>query len=241
MTLPCSVEENSAFLTEWQRYFQGDGIDFDYHFMWAHQKDPGYVHISRILHQDIQHLHQMGLHGFMSCQVQRAFFPNGLGVTVMGRTLWNRGLSFGQIAEDYFKSAYGEDGLLCLTYLEKLSELFEALDLEHVHERKFGGHPAFSQILDHIRQFRPIIERNLALVNRCHFVSWMHLNMHGDIWFALSEALEQLYEGQTQEARSSWEVLRDRLWEREDECQQVLDVHNFAGVYDSIFACDPKK
>lgn len=241
MTLPQSVEENTAFLKEWQHHFQGEGIDFDYHFMWAHQKDPGYVHISRILHQDIQHLHRMGLHGFMSCQVQRSFFPNGLGVTMMGRTLWNRGLGFEQIAEDYFKSAYGEDGLLCLIYLEKLSALFESLDLENVHEREFGGHAAFSQIQDHIRQFGPVIERNLDIANRCHSVSWMFLNIHREIWLALSEALELLYEGRTQEALSSWQVVREKLWEREESCQQVLDVHNFVGVYDGIFARDSKK
>ena len=46
-------------------------------------------------------------------------------MTVMGRTLWDSGLGFEDIAEDYFAAAYGADGPACREYLAKLSELFD--------------------------------------------------------------------------------------------------------------------
>ncbi len=123
-TFPTSVEGNLAFLKAWQELFQGDSFDFDYHFMWAHFRDPGYYNIADILHKDIQNLVNIGLNGFISCQTQRAFFPTGLGMYTMGKTLWNRDLDFDSIKEEYFSAAYGKDGSLVSEYLRKLSVLF---------------------------------------------------------------------------------------------------------------------
>ena len=37
-----------------------------------------------VLHDDLQLLDRIGLGGFSSCQVQRAFFPTGLPMAVLG-------------------------------------------------------------------------------------------------------------------------------------------------------------
>lgn len=67
----------------------------------------------------------IGLNGYVSCQVQRAFLPAGLPMYVLGKTLWDSGLEFEQIAEEYFTAAFGDDGLLCMKYLETMSEHFD--------------------------------------------------------------------------------------------------------------------
>jgi hypothetical protein len=77
--------------------------------------------VSRGLHQDLVQLRTIGLNGYMSCQVQRAFFPTGLGMVVMGSTLWNSDLPFDVLAEEYYRDAFGEDGPACRAYLESLS------------------------------------------------------------------------------------------------------------------------
>ncbi|BBH21555.1 DUF4838 domain-containing protein [Paenibacillus baekrokdamisoli] len=233
---PLSIEENVSYLEDWQHVFSGDGFDFDYHFMWAHQKDPGQVSITRILHEDIKHLHQIGLRGYMSCQVQRSFFPNGLGLTVMGRTLWNRNLSFEQITGDYFISAYGKDGLNCRNYMTTLSQLYDNLDLEKAADRDQVDKSVFESIYTLIRQFEPIIERNLLIPNRCHAVSWSYVNHHKDIWFMMTQALELLYGGEASEARTQWQAVRNRLWEIEELVQPVLDIYNSVLVFDGVFA-----
>ncbi|BBI32877.1 DUF4838 domain-containing protein [Cohnella abietis] len=235
MEFPLTIEENVSYLVDWQHIFSGDAFDFDYHFMWAHQKDPGQVSISKVLHEDIQHLHQIGLRGYMSCQVQRSFFPNGLGLTTMGRTLWNRNLSFEEISEDYYMSAYGRDGVNCRNYMTSLSELYDFLDLEKVSNRIQVADDVFTQIYELIGQFEPVIERNLGLSDQCHSVSWHYMRHHKDIWLDMTRALELLYKGKVEEAKAYWQAIRLRLWEKEDQVQPVLDVFNFVLVFDGIF------
>jgi hypothetical protein len=223
-------------LADWQRIFTGDAFDFDYHFMWAHQKDPGQVGISKVLHEDIKQLHRIGLRGYMSCQVQRSFFPNGLGLTTMGRALWNRNLSFGEIAEDYFVGAYGRDGVNCQNYLTSLSNLYHCLDLEQrITDRFLADRGVYERIYRLIREFEPIIERNLDLPERSHSVSWNHLRYHKTIWLEMTRALEILDDGDAAGAREHWQAVRSKLWENEEQVQNVLDVYNFVLVFDGIF------
>ncbi|MFC5404375.1 DUF4838 domain-containing protein [Cohnella soli] len=234
---PLTIEDNLSYLKAWQAMFGGEGFDFDYHFMWAHQKDPGQVAISRMLYADIRHLREIGLHGYVSCQVQRAFFPNGLGVTVMGRALWDSTLSFEEIAADYFRSAYGDAGGQCLNYLTELSKLFDLLHLDAPFSTsEVGRNPGlFERIGSTLRNFKPVIEQNLSSPDACRSVSWMHLKVHQELWLEMTDALGLLYNSETEEARARWTTLKNRLWEKEEQVQEVLDVFNFVYVYDGIF------
>lgn len=236
--LPLTAEGNVSFLQAWKKDFPGDSFDFDYHYMWAHQRDPGYVHIARIVHEDIRGLNRLGLDGFVSCQVQRSFFPSGLGMNIMARTLWNKELEFGEIADDYFAAAYGEDGRLVLNYAAELSKLYFDLHLENAASvRKESALPSvFSKIYSLIREFEPVIEKNAHQANSCHASSWRYLKLHAEIWTEMTRSLEQLYKGEDEQARRMWENVRTMLWAIEDECHPVLDVYNFVGVWDEFFS-----
>jgi hypothetical protein len=237
ITLPQTVAGNVAFLTEWQRHFSGEGFDFDYHLMWEHHKDPGNTMIAQILHRDIQHLQDIGLEGIISCQTQRSFFPNGLAMTVMASTLWDKKRSFDAIAENYFNSAYGKDGSLCRRYLQEMSELYFELDLENkAYRQKKGKNDVFQRIYSLFQQFEPVLTRNRIHDCICHSTSWRHLNMHAEIWGELTSALEELYRNNPKQAQTKWEALRLKLWEIEDQYQPVLDVYNFVWVFDGIFS-----
>ena len=67
ITLPTSLSQNLAFLRGWQAQFRGESFVYDYPLGRAHYGDFGYVGISRIIHQDIRKLRQMGLDGYISC------------------------------------------------------------------------------------------------------------------------------------------------------------------------------
>ncbi|MBB3067058.1 hypothetical protein FHS14_000028 [Paenibacillus baekrokdamisoli] len=237
LDLPQTVEGNVSFLNAWRSQFQGDSFDFDYHFMWAHQRDPGYVQISKVLHEDIRHLHQLGLNGFVSCQVQRCFFPNGIAMTVMARTLWNKEISFSDIAEDYFASAYGKDGMACLAYATKLSELYFELNLEKALTREdIDSQSLFSKVYSLFHQFESVIESNIQRENQCHARSWEYMKLHTDIWKELTHGLELLEGEDAVQAQQLWEDMKIRLWELEDSCHHVFDVYNFVGVFDAVFS-----
>ena len=230
--LPNTVEENIAFLKKWQKGFKGEGIDFDYHFMWAHHKDPGYFAISRILHEDILSLHDIGLNGYVSCQVQRSTFPNGLGIYVMGRALWSKNLTFDKIAEDYFLSAYGENWKSCYDYLEKLSELYFELDLEEkiicASKKKAV---LCDEIIKHLENYQ--FENEIGSDN-CWMLSWQILKEHSIIWIEITKALREIYLGNKSQAQKHWAGIKTRLWEIEPEYAKYLDVFNFIRTFEGV-------
>ncbi len=232
---PNSVEANLSFLKAWQTHFQGDSFDFDYHYMWAHYDDPGYQNIAQILHKDLQNLRNIGLNGFVSCQTQRAFFPTGLGMHVMGRTLWNRELNFEAIQKEYFQGAFGEDSLLVSAYLSKLSELFRILqDLKQDEATIDEFEKTTQQIISLIKDFAPIIEKSMDDNDKCIRNSWRYLEIHQQICIRLAE----IYETNKKEGKSNatklWDEIKALVQEKEDELQTVLDVYLFISTLERV-------
>jgi len=137
--MPRSMGEFIAHLEGWQDMFGGDSFDFEYHLMWAHYADPGYMKISRVLHDDMAALDNVGLNGMVSCQVQRAAFPVGLPMYSMAKALWDKTSKFENVCGEYFTSAFGEDAKAVEEYLTKISDMLELSsyrkgDVEKVHK-----------------------------------------------------------------------------------------------------------
>jgi hypothetical protein len=238
LDFPRGVEENVAFLRAWQGLFSRpiDGFDFDYHLMWDHAYDPGYMQAARVLHADLQQLRALGLDGFSSCQVQRASFPTGLPMTLMGWTLWDRERDFDEIARDYFAAAFGEDGELARAYLERLGELFDPVYVR-------GEKPAVSdeaaarlrQVAATVEAFRGVIARNAGQDDECRAASWTYLAHHADVTRALADALEARARGDAAGATEKWQDLRRMAWQREPDLHTVFDTWLFTKVYDEKF------
>ena len=122
--LPKSVGENVARLRQWQDIFDGDSFDFDYHLMWNHVYDPGYVFAAEILHADMCSLPQLGLNGMVSCQMQRVSFPTCLPMYAMAAGLWDASRSFEDVCDAYYHAAFGRYGEWVKTYLAGISDGF---------------------------------------------------------------------------------------------------------------------
>ena len=237
LEFPKSVDANVAFLREWQSLFSGDSFDFDYHFMWDHVHDPGYTQTAQIVGQDMLGLRDLGLNGLSSCQVQRAYFPTGLPMTVMARTLWNRDLSLDEIARDYFESAFGPDGAACREYMAKITDLFDPV---YMRGEKTVVDPEVAERLGRIpgvvEAFRPVIERNASSKNPCWAKSWEYLRYHAEICAMLSNALEARARGNMESAAQEWERAKRYVQESEPVLHPVLDVWNFVNVHGRKFA-----
>lgn len=109
MRYPTNAGTYLYFLREWQKIFQGDSFDFDYHLMWDIIRDFGGEKISNVLMRDIRSLSGLGLNGFMSCQLQRAFYPNGLAFYILGRALFDENVNFETLREEYYTAAFGKN------------------------------------------------------------------------------------------------------------------------------------
>lgn len=236
LVISSSVDVAIGFLQSWQYIFEGDSFSFDYHFMWDHYFDPGYIQVAERLHEDIRNLKQIGLNGLISCQTQRAFYPTGLCMYVMGMTLWNDQLPLKDIVDDYFRNAFGEEGYLCSDYLSLLSRLFNPPYLRG-EEESVNAEQAdiYKQIPQLITQFEPVILRNLQNGHTCHAQSWRYLQLHSTIAICLASMVEARASGDEASCRLHWEKLKVYVQEKETELQYVFDVYEFIFTYESRF------
>ena len=177
--------------------------------------------------------------GYVSCQVQRVFFPTGLPMYVMGRALWNRGPDFDMLAGNYFISAFGADGDKCREYLKKLSEYFDPQYLRR--EKPYLDPEAgkkFTLIPKIIEEFLPLIVKNMKLENPCHAQSWSYLKHHAEIFSLYSEILAACSQGNAGETQERLEKLKTVVWEKEDMLQPVFDtcffIDSVEGLVNSI-------
>ena len=210
LKMPAGPGENVAYLRAWQKEFNGDSFDFDYHFWRDLYKDPGQYAMARVLHQDIRDLRAIGLNGLIDGQSQRFGMPSALGMTVMARTLWNRNLTFRQIADDYFAAAFGKAGPAAEKYLRTLSALFNPRllrqELTAAQQRKCVG--KLKKIPALIENFQPMIERGMSLAEPAQARSWKYLKYHGRMSLLLCRYLLAMCSGQADEAkRRAWDFI----------------------------------
>lgn len=228
--LPTSVEDNLVHLRAWQRLFPGDGFLFDYHYMWAHHRDAGCFDIAKVLYQDLQNLDDLGLNGLMSCQVQRAMFPNALGITVMAGALWGTD-SFESITLDYMQSLYGEYAPIVTEYLQQLSRLSTLLDMEHPAETS-------PEKAETARQLEACLANALQTFDFANIArlpqAGEYLRIHAELWQKLARALVALEQEDGEKADRLWQEARQYLWDNEPATEPCVDCLNFDNVLSGV-------
>ncbi len=224
ITLPTNLEENQAFLCEWQKQFVGDSFVYDYPLGRAHYGDFGYVHISQIISQDIKKLHKLGLQGYISCQELRVMHPNGLPNYVMGRTLFDENLSFDTLLEEYYSAAYGEDWRMVREYLEGISKLCSC---DYVNAKGPRRNPVISNNMKIVYEWCKKWENKIQGRKGHHWEVLVHHNKHIQL---LSHALELFAGGKESEASNVWGEMRKYVCLAEHEFQSELDVYRMINI-----------
>lgn len=234
---PRSTGDALASLRSWQKLFQGDSFVFDYHYMWDHLKDPGYYRMAQVLKEDVENLHDIGLDGYISCQTQRSFLPNGLGMHMLGTTLWKGSVDFEKEAALFFAKTYGEDSDACRAYCSRLSELFDPPTLRG--EKPISGKQEdYAAVIRLVQEFEPVIRKHLEDENLCHQRSWELLLFHGRICCMLAEMLTDVAGEQFDAAKAKWVKLRDFLRRNECKYHYEFDMPLFLAVWELQIAKD---
>jgi len=237
LQFPRAPQVNLAFLASWQEQFAGDSFDFDYHFMWDHHKDPGQFAMAKVLHEDMKRLRDIGLNGMVSCQNQRVFFPTGLGMVAMGRTLWDRDLTFNEITADYFRAAFGDRGPDVSRYLERLSDLFDPRLIrgEADDAQRAAAPGSLTQIPGVLDAMAGAIEAGADSEDPCEALSWRYLASHARLCRQLARAMFLHYSGSEDQAKTeAWSMFR---WLRRQEryIHRAIDVFEFQVTIAPLF------
>ena len=225
IVLPTKLSENLAFLKAWQTQFSGEGFVYDYPLGRAHYGDFGYVHISRIIGQDIKKLRQMGLDGYISCQELRASSPNMLPNYVMGNLLFQEDANVEVVIQEYFDAAYPEQPELVKNYLEQLSRLSSC---DYLNGKGPRVNPDMAQRMAAIAELCRTMQHTLQ--NMPDTSHWQALEHHNGYILRLSQAMESLAAGKPELAASLHQQMRMYICQTEPDFQSWLDVYRVLEV-----------
>ncbi len=247
---PVSMSENAAFVKSWQDYFNDDNFFFEYHYWRGHYSDPGQFKIAKVLYDDITSFKKLGINGYVSCQVVKCFLPNGLGMHVMGKTLWNDSIPFDTIAKEYFDAAFGEDGQKCIEFFKKLTELYgldpEDPDSEYqefswtnsAYEKNAMQKKSakdFNELISHVEDFVEIIEKNLLDNDSIYYASWKYLSIFVNMVNLLVLTWESKVLHNDKRTKATWRLLESYILEREDEIGHVFDIGSYLSWIEPYF------
>ncbi len=223
--LPLSTADNLAYLYAWRQQYSGDTVDFDYHLMWDHLLDGSGENISKILCTDIKRLKALTADGFISCQLQRSFFPTSLAVTVMGKTLWNTETRFEDIRSSLYAAAFGGEYLDLVTeYFSVLSEAFDIGAMRcHKPFRPEKWKRAIEWALSKMTEMQPVIENGCESPDPVTARSWQLLKLHQGAYAPILHELLFLIDKNYERASECLGAAVDFVWRHEDELQDSLD------------------
>lgn len=230
-SIPESLEDTFALLQEWKKsqdwesYSGGDSFDFDYHLGRAHYGDPGYCAISKVICRDASYLPKMELNGILCCQELRAFFPTSLPSYSMGKMLWNKNLSYEEIADEYFKSAFGENYAAARSYLEAVSECF---DVDYWLHGMPKSSPRTAENAEKALFLAIKMKQDIKNINipeePCQRLSWQYLSIHTEYLTAYANMVRCKADGDDEKAGYYKRELSDILRLNESSLQRVMDV-----------------
>jgi len=238
------VRRNVARWKKWKEIYDGDSQIFDYHLMWFHQKDPGYMMVSENLNKDMKALKTIGINGMNSCQNQRVFFPTGLPMISMAETLWNREAEFEDIKNEYMTAAFGKDGIKLAELLNTISQrdfITWSVSLDSANWEKFAGEETkrlLIPVYEAIDKLQDLVDKNVKDKTLPEAVqrSWYYLTFYpryatywADLWKA------SYCENDKAKAYDlTWECV-DYLMKNAVELDRVMDDYRMPRIVRVIF------
>lgn len=153
--------------------------------------DAGGEAIARIAHEDMKNFDNLGLNGFISCQLQRNAFPSSIAMTSIAKSLWNHSTDFEKMRRDLYAATFGEDAVdtLC-DYFALLSKSF---DIAVIRGQKPLNAPEFKAVLEAslkaMDDMKDYIEAHLNVEDPCQKDSWTYLSIHRQIYSLLGKSL----------------------------------------------------
>ncbi len=240
---PRDIELNVSFLQAWQQAFQGAGFVYDYHMFYIHFYDQGYYGYLDVLAEDIRRLPRLNLHGFVSCQMQRSFYPHGFPHDAHARLLWNPASGIDELAQDYFQGSFGKEGAMALEYMQTLSNLFSpkyfyrrwrARAVPPDDAAVQDARKKLALVDDAVQSFRPIIERNLLSDDPVHRLSWKYLSVHSGMVVLMADALLARDEGRKADEQAAWQAMREYIVAHEEITEGVFDVFSLQRIFPAL-------
>lgn len=226
-----------AYLKKWQKIFKGDSFIFDYPLMWECFAELSGIKLAKTVADDIDGIRELNLGGYLSCQVQKTFFPTGIVIYTLARKLEDPSLKFGQIADDYFTVSFGPFKDAVYKFLERLSDTVLVKALKKAVPYNDGEVIAEAHVLR--KETASAVQDIAAMQKNCTdgFVkrNLEKVKCFADVYGVLTELILAKADGQSAERQTEvFEELRKRIYMYGKEFKHEWDCMyyccNFHGI-----------
>ena len=227
---PKTSAEYFAYLYHWKKKYKGEVIDFDYHLMWDFMLDAGGEDIARVAHTDIKNCDNLGVNGYISCQLQRNAFPSSIAMTAIAKTLWNSDVDFDAMRRKLYAATFGEEavGLLC-EYFGTLSSCFKMGVIRN--QIPYDSEEVKKDMLlakKTLEDFGAVIDAHLDMTDPCQNDSWTFLRHHRVMYSLIAESIYERLCGNYEKANALKDDAVHYGFVHEDETQHVFDSHFYS-------------
>lgn len=229
-------QENAFYawsLAQWRKVFPGDNFDFDYHLMWANWHQLLDTRIARLLHDDIGDFEALGLHGLVSCQSWRVFYPTGMAMTVMADALWDPSTAWEARARDFYREAYGEAAAWARRHVARLEQLIPVPD-SHRQSPVLAALTGeqLKRLADYLGQaLEEVHERRMEVREAAHRRSLDLLLHHIRLLWVLVEAQRHAVAGHGEDALERFARAREFVHNQERRFGLSIDTMLLEGFY----------
>ena len=235
---PKNLAESFDYFDEWKKTWKGANVAYEYHF-WRHMcYYVSGIGLAKLINDDVKLYKENDINGVIEDGTQRAFFPNGLAFYTYARTLFDTSLSFEQIVEDYYSTAYGEDWKKFYEYLASLEEIlpFTFFSRDVARTKKMVHYdPKMAEQLSAMREAtakgRELIKEHYNSDYRVRTVSVRLLEHHADFCDLIADWMAAKARGEIDTAMELYNKARIETGKFEAEFERCFDHSLYFGEY----------
>ena len=240
--LPADLDEYLAHYDEWKKVWKGTSFCFEYHFWKHHCFDPSGMLIAKRVFEDIEAYRAKDIDGMVACGSQRAYFPTGFGYYVFARKQFDASLTFDELMEDYFSTAFGEDWRQFADYLYEIADCFggKYMEGEESTDLKISKYISPPRA-EKMRRIGAVTEKGMELIKshynsdkRIQTVSVRLLEHHALYCKLLGEAMAYKCEWKHKEAIAAFEVFQAEICKREPLIERYYELHTSMRYFERI-------
>ena len=229
--MPRSVNNYLLHAKEWREICKVPNFIYEYHFWWPQYNDLGLFDMAKTIHNDVKGYFANGCSGVVEDGSQRSFFPNGLLFTTYARTLYDTGISFDSVKEDYYKHAYGEDYRQVIAFFEKLGAALDykyfvgsgSLDIKKGKYYNPDMVAGLNTIPAIVEEFEPFVLAHKNMPMRVQTVMYRVLWRYLEYVKLLAPILALKAEGKELEAKEKFLEFKSYFGKYELEMERVYD------------------
>lgn len=231
---PRDIDEHFVYLEDWKKTFSGSIMGFEYHSWSPHVGDINGLQLAKRVNEDVKAYRDFGVNGLIEDGSQRHFFPHGMVVYSYARTMFDTSLSYQEIEEDYFKTAFGAD---YKKFLDILNAMATAIPFGYSNSKDAsrrpngwydpGMKPKIDSVHGMIAELRALIKENYTSPIRVQTVSVRLLESYLELAEGFARAVAHKCLGEDDEARSVYEELRISFGKKEGALVPYYDHFHF--------------